>query len=423
MLQPHEKRKTATKTLSWIYHAKRQLSVGELVHALAIDCNEAIPTYEDVISEKTILDVCAGLVLIDAKNKTTRFVHHTLQEYFEASYQTWFRDEQRYITRACLIYLRLMSPERSLADSLSCYPFLKYAAEYWGAHARDEYHGELDNIALAAFRDISTLEKISSLMGNDQTARRTTRMFPCRNLAVQMSARFGALQVLKMLLRHQYSSEGTDPSGRTALHWAARGGFVDVVQTLLREGAEISPKTKTGMTPFHWAAKHGHERVIDELMPRINPAEATPDGRTALHWASSQGHISIVKKLLASNRVDCSGKRAVVMYGAKSGQNASSPPTVPRELSGGESSGHEEVTEFLLDSGANPNLGNEENQTALHWAAVSGNARIVSLILSKGAERRIQDIHGLTPWQFAVENRADETAINLLAPPSEWKQA
>ncbi|KAI1735936.1 hypothetical protein F4680DRAFT_433578 [Xylaria scruposa] len=442
MLQPLEKRKTATKALSWIYHAKRQLSVAELVHALAIDCNEEIPTYEDVVSEKTVLDVCAGLVLIDAKSRTLRFVHHTLQEYFQASYETWFCGEKRYITKACLIYLRLMFPKRSIADSLSSYPFMRYAAAYWGTHARDEYHGEFDNIALATFHNTPTLEKISILMDNNHESLKTLPMFPCQNLAVQMSARFGALEVLKMLLRRQHSVEGADPSGRTALHWAARGGFVDVVQALLREGAEASPKTNNGMTPFHWAAKHGHEKVIDELMPRINPSEATHDDRTALHWASSQGHISIVKKLLAGNRIDvgcqsldgwtplhwaaCSGKKAVVMYGANSGQGAGNPPAVPREvlsLSGGESSGHEEVTEFLLKSGADPNLRNTENQTALHWAAVSGNARIVSLILSYGAELTTQDIHGLTAWQLAVENKVDDTVINLLAPPNEWKEA
>ncbi|KAI0973718.1 hypothetical protein F4678DRAFT_408380 [Xylaria arbuscula] len=298
MLQHHEKRKTAMKVLSWIYHAKRQLSVGELVHALAIDYSEAIPAYEDVISEKMVLDVCAGLVLIDAKEKTVQFVHHTLQEYLKASYETWFRDERRCITKACLIYLRLMSPCRDLADSLASYPFLRYAAGYWGTHAREAYCEELDEFALAAFQDISVLENISSLMDSDEVRRTAMRMFPSPNLAVQMSARFGALKILKLLLRHQHSTDGADPSGRTALHWAARGGFVDVVQALLHEGVAPNPKTNSGMTPFHWAAKHGHAGVIDELMPHINPAEAVPDGRTALHWASSQGHISVVKKLL-----------------------------------------------------------------------------------------------------------------------------
>ncbi|KAJ2998948.1 hypothetical protein NUW58_g156 [Xylaria curta] len=369
MHQPNEKRKTATKALSWIYHSKRQLSVGELVHALAIDCDEAVPTYEDVISEQTVLDVCAGLVVIE--NKTVRFVHHTLQEYFEAAYETWFCGERRFITKACLIYLRLASPTWSLVNSVSLYPFLKYAAEHWGAHARDEYHSELDGVALALFRDIPALEKISSLIGGEQEEKETMLMFPCQNLAVQMSARFGALQVLKMLLRNQHHSESADPSGRTALHWAARGGFVDIVRILLDEGVEPNPRTKNGMTPFQWAAKHGHVGVINELIPHTNPTEATPDGRTALHWASSQGHISVVKTLLSDSRIDarcrssngwtplhwaaCSGKRAVVIYGVKGGEDTAGPPIIPREaspLSGGESSGHEEVTELLLEFGA-----------------------------------------------------------------------
>lgn len=304
MLQPSAKRTIAIKALLWIYYMKRQLSVKELVHALAIDSTEVIPAYEDVILEKTLLDVCAGLVVVDSKERTVGFVHHTLQEYFDTACETWFRGERRWVTRACLTYLRLISARPSLEDSISSCPFLVYAAGYWGAHARDLYCRELDNIALATLNDISALEKMSSLMGDVPAERNTLLMFPCVNLAVQIAARFGALQVLEMLLEHHHSPEGADPHGRTALHWAARGGFADVVRILLREGAEANPKTKTGMTPFHWAAKHGHDTVIDELMPRINPAEATPDGRTALHWASSQGRISIVKKLLSSNEID-----------------------------------------------------------------------------------------------------------------------
>lgn len=299
--QPPAKKTTAMKTLSWIYHAKRQLSIEELVHALAIESDEPIPAYEDVISDKAVLDMCAGLVLIDAENNTARFVHHTLQEYFDSTYESWFIGARLDITKACLTYLRLLSPQRSIADSIALHPFLKYAAAYWGSHVRDEYHEDLDGIALAALRDNSVLEKISDLMNNEH---KTVRMAPSPNLAIQMSARFGAVAVLKLLLRHNHSIEGADPMGRTPLHWAARGGFADVVQILLREGIEPSPRTTNGMTPFHWAAKHGHATVIEELMSRTNPAEATLDGRTALHWASSQGHISVVTILLSDKRVD-----------------------------------------------------------------------------------------------------------------------
>ncbi|KAI8952784.1 hypothetical protein F4801DRAFT_188270 [Xylaria longipes] len=117
MLQPREKRTTAIKALSWIYHSKRQLTVEELVHALAINSDETIPAYEDVISERAVLDLCDGLIVIDATNKGVRFVHHTLQEHFEGTYTEWFSGEQLKITKACLIYVWCLRTEASLIYS------------------------------------------------------------------------------------------------------------------------------------------------------------------------------------------------------------------------------------------------------------------------------------------------------------------
>ncbi|KAI0100141.1 ankyrin repeat-containing domain protein [Nemania sp. FL0031] len=173
------------------------------------------------------------------------------------------------------------------------------------------------------------------------------------------------------------------------------------------------------------AAKNGHAGVIEKLMPHINPAEVTLDCRTALHWESSQGHMSVVKKLLDGHQSEvgcrsldgwtplhwaaCSSKRAVIMCrGTQSVQETDNSSTRPRgtlSISGGESRGYEEVTELLLELGADPNVENQEHRTPLHWAAVSGNARIVSLILSKGANASIRNIHDFTPYQFAVKIR------------------
>lgn len=84
-------------------------------------------------------------------------------------------------------------------------------------------------------------------------------------------------------------------------------------------------------------------------------------------------------------------------------------------MSGGEPKGHEEVTRFLLKSEANPNLPNKEHRTALHWAAASGNATIIRLLLENGANADTRDVYGMTPLQFAIENGVDGEVVQMLA--------
>ncbi|KAI3342013.1 hypothetical protein F4824DRAFT_495881 [Ustulina deusta] len=302
-LQPPGKRLTALRSLSWIYYSKHELFVQELVHALAIQSDKAVLTYEDVVPQQVVLDACTGLVMIDAKNDSFRFVHHTLHKYFKITHQN--------------------------------------------CHVRDEYNKDLDPLALAAFKNHRGMEIISVLLENEQESVKAVRMFPSPNLAIQLSARLGALPILQLLAKHGHNLKG------------------NVVRFLLKEEVGADPRSSNRIMPLHWAAKHGHARVVKELSVHTNPAEPTLDGRTALHWASSRGHSSVVKILLSNGNpadVDyqtrngwtalywaaCSGKRAVVMCGV--GHGTQDTRTIPAALleafsmSGGEPKGHKEVT-------------------------------------------------------------------------------
>lgn len=64
------------------HRAKRQLTISELQHALAVEQGapeldkENIPQVEDMVS------VCAGLVMVDEKSNFIRLVHYMRQDYF-----------------------------------------------------------------------------------------------------------------------------------------------------------------------------------------------------------------------------------------------------------------------------------------------------------------------------------------------------
>jgi len=71
--QGQRRKLLATKVLSWITYARRELSVQELQHALAVAPGRS--GVEDYIYPESVLTaVCAGLVVIDEETHVVRFV-------------------------------------------------------------------------------------------------------------------------------------------------------------------------------------------------------------------------------------------------------------------------------------------------------------------------------------------------------------
>lgn len=66
--------------------------------------------------------------------------------------------------------------------------------------------------------------------------------------------------------------------------------------------------------------------------------------------------------------------------------------------------GNDAVAIFLIEKGANVDLGNE-NGTALMGATVKGNKKIVTFLIKNKANINIQDASGLTALHYAVQFR------------------
>jgi len=451
LLESPERRSLALAALSWIYHARRPLTISELLQALAINPAARRLSEEDRVSSNLVLDVCAGLVVLDRRSSVARFVHYSIFEYFhqESAHRRWFPSATQDIARVILAYLiseNFVCNGFAVNATVESHPFLNYAAHFWGHHVEEGYHEGWDKMACEFLEEQPRAQLVARILDGDSESRlrprRPAPMYPCSDLSVLLAARAGALETLKMLVRRGHSLACRDASGRTALHWAARGSFHQTLTLILQE-VDVDAITPDGLTALHWAAKHGHVQVVVDLIRYgADPGRSAADGRTALHWAASRGHEPVVRVLLADDRVDssclsmnawtalhwaaCCGNPLLVVCGLDSREEASkqlfttakSParerlPCVGTGTQGAK--GYEETVILLLEAGVSPDFLTKRGRTAMHWAAASGCSSLVQLLRDRGAALSTTDVEGKGPWHFAVENGAT-SVITLLCP-------
>ena len=227
---------------------------------------------------------------------------------------------------------------------------------------------------------------------------------------------------------------GADPnaallSGETPVMTAARAGHVEVVKLLLDSRADANQRATREHTALMWATAHRHPKVVDALLVHGADVHARsgswpqyyqkgggsaphPDdefwlqegGFTPLLFAGRVGELASAKLLVAAG-ADVNDLTAGGMSVATLAVHAISPRAgyipVPGEFQGGgavlpagasfasphalSSNDAEELVEFLLEQGADPNL-DEYGHTALHAAILRRNERAVRALLAHGAD-------------------------------------
>ena len=243
------------------------------------------------------------------------------------------------------------------------------------------------------------------------------------------AARTGKADAVRVLLAH-----GADPNqtasddGQTALMWAAAEGHAETVQELLRGGADLNARLPSGFTATFFAVRNGRMAAARTLLEvgadvnqKIEPAPGVRGGprpgSTLLHLAAGNGHFELAAMLLDSGAdpnaaengytvlhklaevhkapggdydpaPQGSGEMSLmefVEYIVKKGANLNARMTENVNI-GGVRLNHLGMTPFLLaaqqadaeymrklaDLGADPNLTNEDNSTALMIAAGIG---------------------------------------------------
>jgi len=184
-----------------------------------------------------------------------------------------------------------------------------------------------------------------------------------------------------------YLKYGTKPD-HFHLHWALfRQRSLQVIQLLVAHGADINGLCKQhwllgrieGLTPLQVAERNGAKSIAEYLLAR-----GATDNRTPVDYLIG-----------ACWREDEQAVRALIPV-----------PLLPRDhgnVATAARSGRLKVVELMLDAGFDIEARSDDlDATPLGYAATTGDAPMVELLLARGARQGISNKYGGTPVSAAV---------------------
>jgi len=166
--------------------------------------------------------------------------------------------------------------------------------------------------------------------------------------------------------------------GMTPLHTALEtmrsrksNGYCKIIQSLLQFGAEVDAQDNDQLTPLQLASRYGNVEGAQLLLEHRANVHVRNKGQTPLHQALESG---------------------LQFWGY-----------------------YLELTQVLLDYGADVNAQNDDGSTPLHLACCQGFLEVAELLLKFGADIRKLDNDGLTPLHCASQyDHADVVRLLLM---------
>jgi len=227
-------------------------------------------------------------------------------------------------------------------------------------------------------------------------------------LPLHFAAEEGHLPIVKLLLQHPtVDSEKRDFTGQTALFKAANKGRHAVVELLLQQpGVDLNAKSKDGFTPLLTAVFGNHAEVVRLLLdrPDVDPNLADTSYQQTPLWMAVTGGEEMVQIFLARKDININGRsrrQETPLY------QAIQRNRLP-------------IAQLLLNAGADPNIGNWDDQTPLGWAAADGTEEAIDMLL-KQPRTDVNHIQksGQAPLSRAAENGHAKCVKRLLAKGAE----
>lgn len=190
----------------------------------------------------------------------------------------------------------------------------------------------------------------------------------------------GHVAVVEQLLAHGADREAVDRLQRRPLHWACAQGHPAVVELLARHHADIEAADMEGCRPLHLAMYHNADaRVLEQLLGcGVDITAVDGSDASALHLAAAAGNVAAVERLLAAGldieQRDLQGHTPLMaaVWAAADVPTIREPRLTP-------------AVAALLAHGAQPDVRNVLDNTALHMACSRGCAALAGALLAGGA--------------------------------------
>ena len=324
--QTREDRELGEKIILWISHAQRPLTIKDLQCILTLQEGDTDLDLHDLIPEELLISTCAGLVTVENLSERIQFVHSTAQEYVDSIKWKKFPGADLTIANSCIQYLSLPMfctetkgiHTTSFTNTVSSYPFLEYAALFWGLHAghadSPEAKSSIEksvkhffNLRLQSTFAVRTL--LCGVAGIDgaemgDNLARNVRSVKLINLLAYFGLDFLVVDLIAS--RPEVIAESFDDFVGNVLHWAALGQHDTTLRLLLSQSSVVGVLNQKGyslFTPLHMALVYRRDLSAEILL------DYGPDVQTTAHFehtpllvASLTGNSGIIPKLLSADK-------------------------------------------------------------------------------------------------------------------------
>ncbi|HBC76472.1 MAG TPA: hypothetical protein DC017_16795 [Candidatus Wallbacteria bacterium] len=188
-----------------------------------------------------------------------------------------------------------------------------------------------------------------------------------------------------------------DGMGSTPLHHAALKGHIKIVRYLVMKKVKVNAKNSNGMTPVHMAAMSENKAAGKEIVEFLASCGAGIDepakyNETPLLCAALFGNFGVMELLLSKGaNINSKGAgQSSVLLEVVEGQR------LPAKY---------DIMKFLLEKGADPNLGDVNGFTPLQRAVMSLGTREVNLLIDMKADVNLGNKEANTPLSWAVDRK------------------
>lgn len=206
-------------------------------------------------------------------------------------------------------------------------------------------------------------------------------------------------EMLNYLISKGLYINAQDNMGNTGLHRVSMDLFLPIMEVFITNGADIEIKNNYGITPIFMTVIGKNYNAFMLLIKNKAKLDVYTDKNANIlhYYASSAQDNRIFNEILKRN--------PGLLY-----DKDNDVQCLIMASSGGERTFNDrkKFINTLLAMGININKQNRSGSTALHRAALFNDNEMVSFLLKTGANKNIKDNEGLTPLDYAVKNKNDE---------------